>query len=246
MAAQRSHDAVIVRHRVFHLCRGAVFACLSILSACDSSSNRDSDAQVAAPTAPAEQPAPPPPPAPRDVDAKAVLSNLDCPSTTLKNVCRLMEQFDTAGEWSWRKPAGEARWIGRAYRVEQGRESESLLLLWAGVIPTAQAGPGELPMAVGTGTVPDRLASHGEKLLLARSRGHNPSLKNQARPFVDSFKPTKTWRAMKSSGTSIVPIAAKATYVREKERRVYFIQLDEQQSARPGDGLYAEMWIATW
>lgn len=225
----------------------SVLSCSLLLGGCNEQDDKTVAPVSAPPTAISPKAAEPPSvPPPQDLNVSALHETLKCDDARRSEVCRVLERFQEAKRWQWRKPAGTGRWIGRAYTVAGGVEQESLMLLWAQVIPTAQAGPGELPMRVGIGEVPERLTLHGNKLLRARTESRGPSPKNQAAPFVESFEPATTWSAMQSKGESILAVAGDATYVRELDRRVYFIQRDERPTSQAGDGIYAELWIATW
>ena len=187
-----------------------------------------------------------PRPAPADIVLDPILKELKCDKKSKSDSCRILNEFAGAARWSGQTPAGEGRWIGNAYVRDKGVEKRQLLLLWAKQMPTSQVGPGDLPVRVGTGTLPDDVLDHGFKMITAVSQGDSPSKRNQARPLVESFVPTTHHGAVNTSGASVRLISEDAVYLRQSGRRVLLVMPSQTQNASPGDGTYAEFWRATW
>lgn len=191
-------------------------------------------------------PPPAPPPAPADIDATPLVEQLRCPNRQTEGACRVIESFQKADAWAWKRPAREARWVGYVYDVTQGVETREIVILFAKEIPTAQAAPGALPVRAGTGTFPERLMAHADRLVRARAQRSGPSPRNQAPRFLDAFEPDKLWNVVDTDGPSVLTVEADTAYIRELDRTVYYAQPDATSPAKPGDGRYAELWIATW
>jgi hypothetical protein len=217
---------------------------------CDKS---DSKKKVSTSTATSAQAEPLPsvapvaPPAPQDMDVAALEKDLNCAKTGPKVACRILKDFSQAQRFTAHTPSGEGRWVGNALVVVKGVESERELILWAKVVPTSQVGPGDLAIKVGFDFFPDDLKSHAEKLVRTISRGDQPSPKNQAFPFLKAFMPTKQRVIVNTAGQSVHVTAEESIYLRAKApRSVYIVNPSTSREAAPGDGMYAELWLADW
>lgn len=230
----------------------AVLICglLIAISGCDrSDSNKKSPASTATSSQAEPMPsvAPIAPPAPQDMDVAALERDLNCAKTGPKQACRILKDFSQAQRYTAHTPSGEGRWVGHAFVVAKGVETERELVLWAKVVPTSQVGPGDLAIKVGFDFFPDDLKSHAEKLVRTISRGDQPSPKNQAFPFVKAFMPAKQRVIVNTAGQSVHVTAEESIYLRAKApRSVYIVNPSTSREAAPGDGMYAELWLADW
>lgn len=218
-------------------------------AACDSTQSNTAAATASASAAVAHsaaEPPAPPPPAPADLNLAALSDRLDCPKHTRQAACRIVAGFQKAGPWDWKRPARRARWIGYQYKVDKGVEKRELIILFAKEIPTEQAGLGAMTIRIGTGTFPQELMAHAERLVRARAGHHGPSPRNQAPRFLSDFEPEKDWSAIQTDGASVLTVEANPAYIREQDRVVYYVKPDDSGTAQPGDGIYAELWVATW
>jgi hypothetical protein len=136
--------------------------------------------------------------------------------------------------------------VGNAIVREKGAEKKQLMVLWAKRMPTAQVGPQDLPLKVGTGSLPDDVQEHGFKMVRALSQGDSPSKRNQAKPLVEAFIPTTTRGAVATAGASVRLISEESVYLRQEGRKVLLFAPNLSQSATAGDGTYAEFWSSTW
>jgi len=216
---------------------------------CDKSQEKKA-ASTAVPSAAPEAPpsvAPVAPPAPTDMDTTALERDLNCKKTGPKQACRILKEFAAAQRFTGHTPSGEGRWVGQSYTVEKGAEKGRELVLWAKSVPTSQVGPGDLPMKVGMDFFPDDLRSHAEKLERALSRDDPPNPKNQAFPFVQAFVPAKQRVIVNTAGQSVHVTSEESIYLRAKApRTVYIVSPSTSRDASPGDGMYAELWLAVW
>ncbi len=197
-------------------------------------------------TAPAPSPAPVLPPAPADIDPEPYRKDLACTKRSTSDACRIVDEFAAAGPWTPSMPSGEGRWIGTAVKREKGQDRKETLLLFAKVMPTSQVSPGDLPLRMGFGSLPDDLRLNGEKLVRSLMRGDVPSRFNQALPVVEKFTPEVLRGAVKTAGKSVRLISEQPAHLRQVGRKVLIIQPAVAGSAAGGDGLYAELWLVTW
>ena len=181
------------------------------------------------------------------MDVAALERDLNCAKTGPKQACRILKDFSQSQRYTAHTPSGEGRWVGNAFVVVKGVESERELVLWAKVVPTSQVGPGDLPIKVGFDFFPDDLNSHAEKLVRTLSRGDQPSPKNQAFPFAKAFMPAKQRVIVNTAGQSVHVTAEESIYLRAKApRSVFIVNPSNSREAAPGDGMYAELWLADW
>ena len=226
-----------------------LFVALSLFG-CDNHAQHSASAAESsatkAPPPPLATVAEPPRPAPADITLDPYLRDLKCGKAAKGDTCRILTEFAEAKRWVFNKPAGEARWVGSAFVREKGVEKKQLLILWAKRMPTAQVGPGDLPIKVGTGTLDSELVEHGFKMVRSLSQGDQPSKHNQARSKVEEFVPTIQRGAVATSGASVRLIAEDTVYLRQLDRKVLMFAPNLSSSATAGDGTYAEFWVSTW
>lgn len=229
----------------------AAWVALSALNACDKSEpKKPVEAQAsasitAAPPAASEKPVAPP--APADIDTAALAVDLKCAKAGPKQACRVVKEFTQAQRFTAQTPSGEGRWVGKAYTVENGVEKEREIILWAKRVPTAQVGPGDLPIKVTFEFFPDELKSHAEKLVRALQHSDAPSPKNQAFPYVKNLVPAQPRVIVNTAGQSVHVTAEQSIYIRANApRTVYIVNPSSAQRAGSGDGMYAELWLADW
>jgi hypothetical protein len=180
------------------------------------------------------------------MDVAVLEKDLNCAKTGPKQACRVVKEFSLAQRYTAHTPSGEGRWVGHAYTVEKGVETEREIVLWAKVVPTSQVGPGDLAIKVGFDFFPDELKPHAAKLVRTLGRGDSPSPINQAFPYAKAFVPTKQRAIVNTAGQSVHVTAEQSIYLRAKAPRLVYMVSPASGSAAPGDGMYAELWLAVW
>jgi hypothetical protein len=183
--------------------------------------------------------------APPDLDVAALEKKLGCSGKKGHQACRLLADFARAERWPADPPSGHGRWVGNAIKIEKGAEKRVLLIFYAERVPTAQVAAGDLPVKIGTGSMPDELETHGTKLVNILSRGDVPTKKNHAAPFVDDFVPRESQGAINTTGRS-VRLITDNVFIRQGNRKLYYVETKTGGSDEPGDGVYAELWLASW
>jgi hypothetical protein len=208
------------------------------------SAQKSASAPSAAEPAPAAPAAHQPPP---DVDVAAIEKQLGCSGNKTRQACRVLGEFNKAERWPADPPSGKGRWVGNAFKIEKGAETRSLLILYAERLPTSQVGVSDVPVKIATGPMPDDLQEHGTKLVNILGRGDVPTKKNRAQPFVDTFAPKDDRGATNTSGRSLRLISEQNVFIRKQgTRKLYYVETKAGAQDSPGDGVYAELWLATW
>jgi hypothetical protein len=204
---------------------------------------------VASASATAVVPSAPPAPttASPDFDVERLQKQLKCGGAGHKEACRVLEEFAGAHRWEARIPSGEGRWVGNAYQIEKGADRTELILMSARQVPTNTIGPGDLPLRVGTGPMPDDKRAAGMKLSAALSRGDTVPRGNPALGFAKTWVSGRECSVVNTTGQSLRLVAEHATFVREGAgQKVIIVQPHEGAQTTPGDGTYAEVWPITW
>jgi hypothetical protein len=139
--------------------------------------------------------------------------------------------------------------MGRAYRVNRGREKADLVVLGATNVPASTVGPTDLPLRVAMGSLPKDKRRDGRRLARALSHSDMPPRTNKALSFVQGWASENGRIAMATEGPSVRLISEEATYVRQAGQKALVIQMKPALpgvAAPPGDGTYAELWAVTW
>lgn len=182
-----------------------------------------------------------------DIDLPGVQNRLGCSGKQVRQACRVVRDFAQAQHWSAQMPSGQARWIGYAYRIEKGAEKRELMVVHAERVPTNQVGAGDLPIRIASGSLPEELELHGNKLVGALARGDVVTKKNRALPFVETFASNNQRGATDTAGTSVRLVSEENWYLRQQSpRKLLLVGPQNGSSDTAGDGVYAELWLATW
>lgn len=202
-------------------------------------------ASAAAKAPPPAEPAPPPP----DLDVAAQQSALGCPRAH-KDACRILAEFASAGTWQAQMPSGEGAWVGRAVVVSGKLDSVESLVLGARRVPTSEVGPGDLPLKVALGPMPDEQRAATDKLVSALARGDTVPKSNVALAYAKSWKPASARIATKTTGSSLRLVSDAAVYVRQtSSQKVLVVQIAAATPGKivaAGDASYAELWPVSW
>jgi hypothetical protein len=219
---------------------------LTIATGCDKPAPPMREAAPVAPST-SEATMPAPPPVPPDIDITPISKQLKCGGSVHKDVCRVLDEFAKAERWKVQMPSGEGRWIGTAYQLEKGADKTELLLLSARVVPTNQTSPGDLPLRVGTGPVPDDVRTAGAKLASALSRGDTVPRNNPALAFSKTWVSGHEYAVLPTTGPSVRLVAERETYLRQgAAQKIILVQPRQGADSTAGDGMYAEVWPTSW
>jgi len=229
------------------------FFSLSFSIGCDKpapeGSTEKAEPSAAAPTPPpptAEAPAPAPP---DELDTAALQKALGCGGQAGTGPCRVLSKLGACTAWNPIVPSGDGRWLGRGYVIDSGKTSEQVTLLRARRVPLNEVGPGQLPVKIGIAELSeDEGLAHKEAARTIRifERKDTPPRSNAT---VDHLKKRADWPeafAMRTSGKQVYAIAQAGTYLCEgPEHQLLVVQRAATRKSNT-DGLYAELWAATW
>jgi len=215
-----------------------------------------SSAQSAAPAstpAPSEvTPAPAPAPeaaAPADLDVAALKKALKCASDAKSGPCAVLAAFGSCSPWAANVPSGDGRWIGQGFRVEGGKTTEEPTILRVRRVPANEVAPGQMTVKIGLTDIAKEEGSayaQADKVWKALARGDVPAKSN---PALEHLKRRAEWPegyATKTVSGQVYVAAHGGTFVCQgPKQQLYLVQRAATRGSQ-GDGLYAELWGATW
>lgn len=188
---------------------------------------------------------------PSDLQPSELQRALGCRANPSKKPCSILDEFSRAERFKADTPSGESRWLGRAYHVEKGVESEQFLLLHCHRMPTAQVRPGSLPLALSTSDLPIEVQVEAKRMWMSLSQGrHRANRRNLAFRFIEQYEPKLEKGLIDTAGASVQTLGElteDAAYLRQSSlKRLLLVQPSKQTNSQVGDGTYAEFWQATW
>lgn len=210
-----------------------------------SATSATATASSATPTVTAEAP-----PAPQDLDVPAAQKALGCGANAKgPGPCAVLAGFAACKPWSAEVPSGDGRFVGRGYEVASKKATESVLVFRARRVPLAEVGTGQLPIRLGIGTIEkgDGSAySQADRLIRTFERADVPSKGN---PTIEHLKTMTTFSeafATRTLGGHVFGLSHGGLFACEGPKRQLFMIRRAATRSGQGDGLYAELWAATW
>jgi hypothetical protein len=233
------------------LSMAALGALLAIAgAACDkpgSSASPSASTTAEAPAAPTPSQAEPPPPPPDDLDVDAARAALKCPSGATTGACGVLGAFASCTAWDPVVPSGDGRWLGRATVVENGKAREAVAMLRARRVPSAEVAPGQLLAKLALAELPrdDDAYAQADKAIRALERADVPGRSNAA---IERLKTRTEWSESFAARTAKGQVRAareSGLYACQGPKRQVFV-VERAGAKTSADGLYAEVWPATW
>lgn len=219
-------------------------------AACDkpgSSAAPSASASAEVAAAPTPSQAEPPPPPPDDLDVDAARAALKCPSGATTGACGVLAAFASCTAWDPVVPSGDGRWLGRATIVDSGKPREGVAMLRARRVPSAEVAPGQLLAKLALVELPrdDDAFAQADKAIRALERADVPARGNAA---IDRLKTRTEWPeafAAKTAKGEVYAGREGGLYACQGPKRQVFV-VERAGAKTSGDGLYAELWPATW
>jgi hypothetical protein len=217
-------------------------------AACDkpgSSAAPSASTSADPPAAPTE--AEPPPPPPDDLDLDAARTALACPSGATTGACGVLAGFTSCAAWDPVVPSGDGRWLGRATVVENGKRRDGVAMLRARRVPSAEVAPGQLlaKLALAELSRDDDAFAQADKAIRALERSDVPARGN---PAIDRLKTRTDWAesfAARTSKGQVYAAREGGLYACQGPKRQVFV-VQRAGAKTSAEGLYAELWPATW
>lgn len=232
-----------MRHLVLLALGLALVACDPPAVAPDAASSASS-----APPPPAPSAAEPAPPPPNDLDVAALQKALKCGGAGA-GACAVLAKIASCKGWEPVVPSGDGRWLGRGHVVEGAKTTDQFTLLRSRRVPTAEIGPGQLPVRISVTELPKAEGAafdQADKTIRTFERQDAPARNN---PTLEYVKKRSDWpeaSAMRTAGGQVYVIEKEGTYVCQGAKKQLYVVQRASSKASSGDGLYAELWPTSW
>ena len=216
----------------------------------DGGSPSSSAAKAASPaptqTASAAEPAPPPP---DDLKVAELQKALKCPAEPKSGPCKVLVAFAACKEWNAVSPAGDARYLGRAFIVEGAKTTEQITVVRSKRVPTSEIAAGQLPVKIAITDIPKEEGAafdQAERAIRAFERNDVPPRSN---PTLEYIKKRSEWSDAHASRTvsgQVFVSTAGGAYLCQGPRQQLVVVQRSGRVGADGDGLFAELWATTW
>ncbi len=187
--------------------------------------------------------------APDDLDVGALKKALQCADDAKSGACAVLVRFGSCKPWNPVSPSGDARWIGRGYRVEGGKTSEEVTIVRSRRVPSNEVGPGQLPAKVGITDIAKQEGAaytQADRVIRALERSDVAARSN---PALEYLKKRTSWPegfSMKTVGGQVYVASEGGTFICQGPKQELWLVQRAATRGGAGDGLYAEVFAATW
>ncbi len=188
-------------------------------------------------------------PAPDDLDVASLQKAMKCASDARSGACGILTKYATCTPWNAVSPSGDARYVGRGFAVEGAKSTETVVVVRARRVPLNEVGPGQLGVKIGLGEITKEDGSaFGQSGQTIRSfeRSDAPG---KANATIEYLKQRTTWTeafANKTVGGQVYAIMRAGTFLCQGARQSVLLVQKAGNRSSSADGLYAELWAATW
>jgi hypothetical protein len=223
---------------------------LGLLVACDRGApQRASDAAPAASSASAIAPELPAPTV-ADLDVGALSKSLRCAAGGEGGACRVLDAVRKCHAWSATTPSGEGRYIGHGWVVQDGTASDEITILRAHAAPRSELSSWMLPLKIAIARIPADAGpafAQATKAIDAYARHDVPKVKNAA---VDFLKQKSDWPAespaVRTTGVMVQTFSDRPAFLCEGADQQLVLVQPRAPGTPSGNGLYVELWAASW
>ncbi|MEP7124548.1 MAG: hypothetical protein ABJE95_26705 [Byssovorax sp.] len=223
-----------------------------LIPACDSSSPGTSPSAAQGVSA---APAPPPAPTaeamppPDDLDVASAQKALKCATDAKSGACGVLAKYSTCTPWNAVSPSGDARYVGRGTLVEGAKSTESVVVLRSKRVPLNEVGPGQLGVKIGLGEITKEDGSAFDQSGPAIRSFERSDAPGKANATIEYVKQRTQWTeafANKTVGGQVYAIMKAGTFLCQGARQSVLMVQKAGSRTSNGDGLYAELWQASW
>lgn len=193
------------------------------------------------------------PPRLADMDVETLQKGLKCsPATAAKaGPCKVLATMEKCNDWNAVSPSGDGRYIGHGWQVSGAATTDVVTILRSHSVPKVNVKEWQLPITIALGKIDkDSLQAfvQSEKAITAFARHDVPPAKNAA---VELLKTKSDWKdeapAAKTMGAMIETFSDHPTYICQGPgQQIEVVQQDSADIGLKSDGLYAELWAASW
>jgi hypothetical protein len=185
-----------------------------------------------------------------DADVAGLQKLLHCGPDATSGPCKVLAAMTTCTVWNAVSPSGEGRYIGRGWLVGDGGAEERVTVLRSRSVP-AETASWQLPVKISIGEIPKDAGpafAQSGRAVNAYERHDVPPAKNAA---IDYLKQKSDWRndsrAVRTSGSMVETFSDEPAYLCQgPQHDLLLVQQGFGAVGKSADGLYAQLWAATW
>jgi hypothetical protein len=193
------------------------------------------------------------PPRLPDADIEGLESGLKCNAAAAAKPgpCKVLLAMEKCSEWGAVAPSGDGRWIGHGWRVTGANTTPLVTVLRAHKVAQSEVKPWQLPIKIALSSIGNEAGpafAQADRAINAYERHDVPPARNAT---VDFLKQKSDWTddapAARTMGAMVETFSEHPTYICQGAGQQ--IEMVQQASADIGlksDGLYAELWAASW
>jgi hypothetical protein len=188
-----------------------------------------------------------------DADLDTLQKKLKCdPSVAAKDgPCKIVLAMQKCATWGAATPSGDGRFIGHGWTVNAGAQDDQVTILRARAVPASDVQTWQLPLKIALAQIPKDAGpayAQAERAINAFERHDVPPPKNSA---MDFLKSKSDWpgesSAARSMGKMVETFSDHPIYVcQEAQQEIVLVQQASADIGLNADGLYAELWAASW
>lgn len=189
------------------------------------------------------------PAAPENLDVAALQKALKCATDAKSGPCGVLARFDSCTPWNPVVPSGDGRWIGHGYVVEGKDTRRQITLVRSRRVPTSEVGPGQVPAKISVAEIPKQEGtafSQADRAIRAYER---TDIAPRGSPTLEYIKRKTDWPeyyATATTGGQVYLVAQAGGYVCQGPRKQLLVVQRAATRGSNADGVYAELWAATW
>lgn len=241
-----------MRHHLAHVGGAALLWLGTVTAGCQDEPSQRQTTTLATGTAVAKTTAPAtadPLPKPEPLDVDLLKKRLRCAAGSTGGPCRVLNDFESCQPHKLITPGGEGRWIGRGYTVDGTDFVEDYVLLRSRRVPLAEVGRGQIGAKVAVAKLPEGETAayrQARKAVNKLARDDTPKSNNAAIVLLKRKKDWSESYAMEAKKNHVFLVGAGSYLCQLKDHQR--LLLIERSSSRDhaADGLYAELYPATW
>jgi len=188
-------------------------------------------------------------PPPEDLDVASAQKALKCADNAKAGACSVLASMKGCSPWSGVVPSGDGRWLGKGYVVQDGKTTEQITIARAKRVSLAEVGPGQLPVKIAIGEIPPEeknAVDQAERAIRTYERHDVPAKSNAG---VEYVKQLATWPdafATSTAGGHVYVLSQGGAFMCQGAKQQLLLVRRAATRGAAGDGLYAELWAASW
>ncbi len=186
-----------------------------------------------------------------DADIAGLQKLLHCAPDATTGPCKVLTAMSSCTVWSAVSPSGDGRYIGRGWVVQGGVTEEHVTILRSRSVPAGETLGWQLPVKIAISELPKDAGpafAQSSRAVTAFERHDVPPAKNAA---IDYVKQKTEWlneaRAVRTAGSMVQTFSDQPAYLCQGAlHELVLVQQGFGAQGKSADGLYAQLWPASW